>query len=122
MNRVHLGYRIFFALIAGLVLLFIYGSVASLLWALEELQIGDLGSFGVALFFSFGWGFTAAAIGFVFYQVIKSYFDARTLIVPEDCPECKEGLHHDDLKWIEPEKKAECPHCGIEIKVTKEWE
>jgi hypothetical protein len=65
----------------------------------------------VALFFGIGYGIYATTIGFVFYQMNKSYLNARTLKVPEVCPECKADLHLNDLKWIEPEKKAECLHC-----------
>ena len=122
MNREYLIYRTFFALIAGIILLFVYLSVTSLLMGLEELRMGKFGSFVWALFFSIGYGFTAVTIGFVFYLMIKSYLDARSLIVPEICPECKADLHPTDLKWIEPEKKAECPHCGVSLKVTKGWE
>jgi hypothetical protein len=89
---------------------------------LEELQMGNLGSFAWALFFGIGYGFTAAAVGFVFYQIFKLYLDAHELKVPEVCPECKVYLDIDDVKWIEPEKKAECSHCGVTLKVTKEWE
>jgi hypothetical protein len=84
--------------------------------------MGNLGSFFWGLFFGVGYGFTASAIGFVFYQIIKSYLDEHTPKVPEVCPECNLDLDIYNVKWIEPEKKAEYPHCGISVKVTKLWE
>ena len=114
-------YLTFFSILTGIVLYFVFSSAASLLMGLEELQRGNFDSLVSPLFFGVGYGFTSAAIGFVLYQIFKLYLDARTLKVPEVCHECNSYLDIYDVKWIEPEKKAECPHCGIPLKVTKVW-
>ncbi len=68
-----------------------------------------------------GYGFTAIIITYVLFQFVKGYLDQRKLKVPEICTKCEEKLYSSDFKWIEPYNKAECPHCGVELKVTKEW-
>jgi hypothetical protein len=119
--KAHLFYSCFSLFLGGLVVLFSYFSLIALSMGLEELSMGNVSYFGMGLLLGGGWGFTAAVIAYFLIVVIKAYLDTRTLKVPDVCPECNEGLHSSDVKWIE-EDSAECPHCGVALKVSKGWQ
>ena len=119
-TKFHLFAFTLFAILTGIILLFVYLSVAGLLMGIEELGL-DNPYFFASAFMSGGYGFTAIIIVYVLFQFVKGYLDQRRLKVPEVCPECKENLYPSDIEGIE-EEKAECPHCGVALKVTKGWE
>ncbi len=122
--KYHIGFSIFFLVVAAIVLFFVYITAVSIAMGIEELLLtGDMWFFGAAVFMGCMYGFVAVVVGYqVLYQFIMTYLDERTLKVPDDCPNCEEKLDSDKVKWIEEEDRAECPQCGEELKVTKVWE
>lgn len=121
MQKYHLFHHIGLAFYVGLAVVFGFLCIVFLYAGLEQLSIGNQSYFGWSVIMSIGMGSLAVWSVYAFYRSHKRYLDTRTLKVPEVCPECKENLHRNDVKWIKPEK-AECPHCGIELEVTKGWE
>jgi len=119
-TKFHLFAFTLFAILTGIILLFVYLSVVILLMGIEELGLENPYFFASA-FMSGGYGFTAIIIVYVLFQFVEGYLDQRRLKVPEVCPECEEKLHSSDVKWIE-EERAECPQCGVELRVRKVWE
>lgn len=119
--KFHLFYNTLFVVITVVALFFGYLCVTAIQMGFEELQMGNLYYSGIAIFLGIGWGFVAFILAYqLLYQLVKAYLDERTLKVPEICPECKEGLDASDVKWVE-EKKAECPYCGVALRVTLGW-
>ena len=116
----HLWFFLAFIGFAGSVLAFGYVTVVGLESLPEVLFQGDLISVGGALAIGVGGGVMTAIMEYLLLFITKSYLDTRTLPVPDICPECKEDLHRSLIENLE-EGVAECPHCGVELKVTKEW-
>ena len=119
--KAHSFYLIIIIIITGIVLFFVYLFVVSLYLGFEELGMGDVWFFVAAVLYSIGWGFAAVVIAYqVLYQCIKGYVGERRRIVPRVCFECDASLHPDDVKWIGKDM-AECPYCGVSLKVPIEW-
>jgi hypothetical protein len=120
--KIHLLHIAGFVFVFAIVLVFVILSVITFLAGLEQLWIGIVFYFFIACIMSFICAFNAAIFGRELHSSINDYLNSRTIKVPEVCPECKADLHPADVKWVEEWNKAECPHCGIEVKVTKVWE
>ena len=121
--KYHIGFSIFFIVVTAIVLFLAYLTAGSLYFGIEGLLIGDVGYFAASLFMAIMFGFVMVIVGYqVLYQFTMVYLDERILKVPEDCPKCEEKLDTECVKWIEEDKRAECPNCGEELKVTKVWE
>jgi len=90
--------------------------------AYEALSRGDMYYFGGYSMMSGMWGIVAILVGLWLRQTIRDWLSYRIPKVPEVCIECKKKLHPYEVKWNEQYTKAECPHCGISLKVTKEWD
>ena len=116
----HLWFFIAFSCAAGAALAFGYVTVVALESSLDVFLQGDFISILGALAISIGGGVFTAIMVYFLLIITKSYLDARTLIAPDVCPECKEGLPPSEIEWVEPEK-AECPYCGVSLKVRKGW-
>ncbi|MFW9851240.1 MAG: hypothetical protein ACFFF4_19095 [Candidatus Thorarchaeota archaeon] len=116
----HLWFFLGLSCTAGSALAFGYVTVVGLESLLEMLLQGELISVGGALAISVGSGVITAIMVYLLLFITKSYLDARTLIVLNICPECKESLPSNEIKWVEPEK-AECPYCGVSLDVRKGW-
>jgi hypothetical protein len=95
--------------------------VVTLIGAIEGFLRGDVFFFlGVGMM-SGVYGFTAAALGIWLHREVKRYLNRRLPKIPDVCQECKKKLHLYDVNWIVEYTAAECPHCGVELKVTQEW-
>ncbi len=57
---------------------------------------------------------------YALYRDIKWYLGLRTKKIPDVCPECKKCILYSDVKWIE-EDKAQCPYCGVDLEVIRNW-
>ncbi|MFW9850612.1 MAG: hypothetical protein ACFFF4_15885 [Candidatus Thorarchaeota archaeon] len=117
----HITYGIGFFILGFFTVFVCVLVVVTLIGAFEALLGGNLFYFGGVGVMSGVYGFVAAALALWLRQEVKDYLNRRLPKIPEGCLECKKKLHLYDVKWIEEYNRAECPHCGVELKVTKEW-
>ncbi len=119
--KIHAIYLTFFTFLAGLSLLFGYLCVVTLFTGIEE----SLDYLGWVIFYSSIWGILAIVIAYFDYEIIKLFLEQRDAIitrkVPEVCFECQVSIQPDDVIWIGSDE-AECPNCGVSLKVKTEWD
>ena len=105
----------FFTLLLYSIVLYVF------LGALEALSRGDLDYFGGYSLYSGMYAIIATLVGLWLRQTINEWLSYRIPKIPEVCRECKKELHFHEVKWTGIYESAECPHCGVELEVTRVW-
>ena len=119
-TKFHLFFITVFSLFSALILLIFYLSIATLVTGIEEGGGQNPDFIGYAIM-SGVWACIAIILFLPLIQIIRAYLDERRLNIPEVCPECKEDLHPSEIVHLE-KGVAECPYCGVVLKITKEWD